>query len=94
MDNQFSIKQCIKFAKKLRIPDHSVVMVKEGTTLGTKEGIEALVNAARGIGLQDVLFVVSSNLDDLKVVDEQEMNESGWFRIDHLKKLVHAEDSK
>lgn len=75
------------------LEDNSVLMIKHGTPLATFEMIEELERAMKIIGHEGVLIAVVEDFDDLSVLDEQGMNQRGWYRRENGEDISDATDS-
>jgi hypothetical protein len=74
--------------RKLRLYDRCIVLVKEGTDMAKIENINAITAAIEQTTLKEVLILVVGDLEDVKVLNETELNRAGWFRADALRRII------
>lgn len=80
-----------KVARKLKINNGDVLLIKQGTSLANEEAITDISHAASKIGLEKCIIIVVDDFDSLKAINETDMNKMGWFRINTLRKLIHKD---
>jgi hypothetical protein len=79
-----------KMVQKLRLSSDSLILLKEGTEIAQPEAINNLVGNIEKTDLSNVILMVVADFDDIRVMDERQMNEHGWFRAPALRKLIHV----
>lgn len=66
--------------RQIDIKDNSIVLVKHGTFYSQHDSLEQLVKAIKRLGLSGVIAAVVADLDDVRVLSEEEMGRLGWVR--------------
>lgn len=95
MDNSgASVRQIARLLKKIHIEDGDIIALRHRSANANIQTIESLTVALDRIGLSRVLVVVVDDFDDMRALDEREMNKRGWFRLDKLIKPKHREENK
>lgn len=79
-----SIRNIARTMRKMHIANGDVILVKMGTNFAKKEHIEDFVKAGGKMGLDKVVIMVVDELDDIRKLDEKEMNKYGWYKMDSL----------
>lgn len=87
--NQVSLTQLGNKIKNFKVESNSVLVMRnfDGFIWSDRE-IEYMEKIFTKAGKENVLILVVDNLEDVQKIPESKMNEYGWFRIDHLRRLV------
>lgn len=78
-----------KMAHKLRLCSDSIILLKRGTEIAQKDTIDSLVDSIQHTNLSNIILIVVEDFDDIRIMDEKQMNVRGWFRLETLQNMVH-----
>lgn len=84
-----------KLAHKLRLSSDSMVLLKKGSAIAEPKVITDLVSTIEKTNLSNIILLVVDDFDDIRIMDERQMNAHGWFRIEtlrHITKVVPKEE--
>lgn len=86
--NEISMRQLSKIARKLRLNDHDILLVKQGSGLDDKDVIAKLADEIGiTLGVYKCIILVAKDLDDLTKLDHRAMYKHGWVQIGRLAEL-------
>jgi hypothetical protein len=95
--SQISVRQMARLLKKFSVKSGDILAIKHLSENANKEAIEKILRALEQNSI-NALVIVVNDFDDMKVLNDTEMNKRGWFRLDSLKKLsasaVAAQEKK
>lgn len=72
--------------RKMKIQPRSVILFKAGTI--TIEGLEEFGKAVQTNKIPDVILLVVEDVNEVRALNEQEMNKHGWYKTNTLNKLM------
>lgn len=78
--------QAGRMFRKLRIEPQSIIAFSQGTI--TEKGVDDLAAAINEMGVKGVIILVVEDVNQMRALNETEMNKLGWFHIDSLKNIV------
>jgi len=87
MDNHVGLSTLKSFVKKLRIPDNSIVLVKQGSPIDNHDDLKLLAETIHRAGVDGVVVISVADFNDLKVLDSIDMQKYGWYRKEDIGKL-------
>ncbi len=80
--------------KKLRLESNSVLIIKEDCELAEPTMLQRIQDELAKTKVENILVVVTKDLDDMNVAGEKQMNLHGWYRIAQIMKMIHKEETK
>lgn len=78
-----------KMAHKLRLCSDSIILLKRGTEIAQKDVIDSLVDSIQKTNLSNIILIVVEDFDDIRIMDEKQMNVRGWFKLETLQGMIH-----
>jgi hypothetical protein len=81
-----SVRQMAKLLKKFSVHSGDILALKHQSENANSEAIKQIVAALEKTGI-NAMVVVVKDFDDLKVLNETEMNKRGWFRLEKLSRI-------
>lgn len=87
-ENTLSIRRLGNKVRRLKLAPNSVLLVRSDSMLTKDNNINNLLTAIKETGLENIVVVVVDDLYEIETIDESTMNKRGWFRIEHLRKIV------
>lgn len=88
MSNEFSLRMLNKVIKRLKLMPNTVLVIEKGCALDAPEILNGLALAIERTNVENVIIVTTGDLDDIKALQEPEMNRLGWWRIETLQKKI------
>lgn len=85
-----SVRQLSRLLKKYHIEEGDIIALRHQTANANMETIESLTKALDRIGLHNVLVVVVDDFDDMRALNETEMNKRGWFRLEKISRVLRT----
>lgn len=82
-----SARQIARLLKKINLHDHDIIMLKSGK-FDEQDIMEMLRKGVESLGLKKVFVIVTDDFDDLKVLNQQEMNNLGWYNISQINRVT------
>jgi hypothetical protein len=76
--------------RRLKIQNGDVVVLATGSV--SREGLNELSERLAKMGKTDILLMVLEKPEDIRVMNETEMNKYGWFRARAVIPLKHKAD--
>lgn len=75
----------------LRLDNYSLILVKRDSEIAKdRQTFEEFGKAIERTGLTGIVCIMVDDLyGDLKAINEQTMNDLGWYKIDHLVRLMN-----
>jgi len=80
-----SLRRAGKFLKKCKLGDGDMLLIKSDSELAKEQNLRVLFEAIERIGKLCMLIVVD-DFDDVRTMNETDMNKLGWFRLKHVVK--------
>lgn len=80
-----------KMAHKLRLSSDSMILLRQGTAVADPKTINELVATIEKTDLSNIILLVVDDFDDIRIMDERQMNAHGWFRVDTLRHITKIE---
>ena len=84
--NGLSVRQMAKLLKRFSVHSGDILALKHQSENANSEAINRIVAAFEKIGINAMVIVVK-DFDDLKVLNETEMNKRGWYRLEKLSRI-------
>lgn len=85
----FGVRQINKIVKRLRLSENCVICVKSGTPLAKQDAIDGISKAiSENVKVKGIVLIVVDDLDDLSVLNQDEMNEHGWYSTTQLGNFI------
>ena len=80
MTKNLDIKRNAKYLRKLNIRDDTILLIKSQTPLADEA--DALMRGLRKLGLKRVVVVLVEDVNSIKAVSMDDMNEAGWYHVE------------
>lgn len=68
-----------KMLRKIRLENGSVLVIKADSELA--QSVESIAQGVDGMGLSNVLLIVTSDLENIRALPDEEMHKLGWVRF-------------
>jgi len=85
--NNISARQMARLIKKFHVNNGDIIAIKHQSENANRTAMDFIANALEKMGVQ-ALVVVVNDFDDLTVLNEQEMNKRGWYKMSSIAKVM------
>lgn len=68
--------------RQLHIQDGQILLVKRGSPLGNEDSLKALAGIFHRQNRSNCILIVVDDFNDLAVINPQQMNAAGWYRME------------
>lgn len=76
-----------KLIKKFHVNNGDIIAIKHQSENANRAAMEFIADALEKMGVQALVIVVN-DFEDLSVLNEQEMNKRGWYKMSSIAKIL------
>lgn len=85
---EFSLRKLASRVKKWKLTDRCVIAICSDSPLASQDNLKDFIAVIEQTQLKDIVIAIVDELNEFSVINETEMNKRGWFKIDHLAKII------
>lgn len=82
-----SRRQMSRLLKKITLKEGDIVLVKR-SKFNDAEILDALRKGVESLGISKVFAIIVDDFEDIKTINQQEMNAYGWYNIEQINKVT------
>ena len=85
---QLSARQMAKILKKLQIHENDIILIRRDK-FTDEEILNQIRRGVDTLGLKRVLAILVDENEDIRTLNQQDMNKYGWIHIDQVNKVTN-----